>query len=74
DLEAAAAAIANAQTAVGELSAGVDETLAETLAVVSDNLDIAAESLESKPTLSNIALDDAWTAMDEVLNLLATGS
>lgn len=74
DLEAAAAAITNAQGAVAELADGADESLSESLAVVTENLDLAAESLESKPTLSNIALDDAWTAMDELLNLLATES
>lgn len=74
DLEAATTAIEDGQLAVAELAAVADGALGEALAVVSENLDIAADSLDSKPTLSNIALDDAWTAMDEVLALLSATS
>lgn len=74
DLEAAATAIEDGQTVAAELAAVVEGDVAAALAVVSENLDIAAESLDGKATLSNVALDDAWTAMDEVLALLSATS
>lgn len=71
DLDSAAAAIESAQAAVATLSESAEGEAAASLAVVGENIDSAADSLAEKPTLSNLALDDAWTAMDALLLLLS---
>ena len=67
DLNAAAAILEEAQSAVADLSAGAEGETGDTYASVSENLGTAVESLSDKPTLSNLALDDAWSAMDALL-------
>ena len=67
DIDAAEASLASAQTAIADLLAGEAGDLNEDLTAIEETLATAAESISSKPAVSNRTLDEALDALDALL-------